>query len=191
MDAQELLQALRELTEKNRQQAIQFLGLKDEELLTRIRPESWNILECLEHLNRYGALYIPEIGNRIQASKYKRSESFRSSWLGNYFAESMLPKEKLNKMQTFKSMNPINADLDRTVIDTFIDQQGKLLDLLKLAATTNLTKVKTAISITRWIKLRLGDTFRVVIYHNLRHIVQAEKVLIDLKSGKEREKAEV
>ena len=123
MKAQELLQELQELTEKNRQQAIQFLELQDEELSTRIHRENWNILECLEHLNRYGTFYIPEIGNRIQASKHKRSESFKSSWLGNYFAESMLPKEKLDKMQTFKSMNPINADLDRTVIDTFIDQQ--------------------------------------------------------------------
>jgi hypothetical protein len=38
----------------------------------------------------------------------------------------MLPKEKLNKMKTFKDKNPLNAVLDKTVINKFIDQQIKL-----------------------------------------------------------------
>lgn len=42
----------------------------------------------------------------------------------------MLPKEKLNKMKTFKDKNPLNANLDKLIIDKFINQQIKLLDLL-------------------------------------------------------------
>ena len=38
-------------------------------------------------------------------------------------------------------------------------------------------KTKTAISISKLIKLRLGDTFRVLIYHNERHIKQAERAI--------------
>lgn len=40
----------------------------------------------------------------------------------------------------------------------------------------DLNKTKTAISISKWFKLKLGDTFKVVIYHNERHIAQARKV---------------
>lgn len=89
----------------------------------------------------------------------------------------MLPKEKLNKMKTIKSMNPVGSNLDKSVLDKFINQQKTLLELLKQAKKVNLTKTKTGISISKWIKLRLGDTFRVVIYHNLRHMIQAEKVV--------------
>ena len=88
----------------------------------------------------------------------------------------MLPKEKLNKMKTFKSMNPIGSNLDKTVLEKFLSQQKTLLELLQQAEKVSLTKNKTGISISKWIKLKLGDTFRIVIYHNLRHVIQAEKV---------------
>ena len=41
----------------------------------------------------------------------------------------------------------------------------------------DLNKTKTAISISKLIKLKIGDTFRVVVYHNERHLIQAEKIL--------------
>ena len=55
--------------------------------------------------------------------------------------------------------------------------RDRLLEVLEKSSTLNLSKIKTAISISNWIKLRLGDTFRVLIYHNYRHMVQAEKIL--------------
>ena len=42
------------------------------------------------------------------------------------------------------------------------------------------TKTKTAISISKLMKLRLGDTFRFVTAHNERHLLQAENVLKDI-----------
>ena len=103
-------------------------------------------------------------------------ENFKSGFLGNYFAKSMLPKEKLNKMKTFKDKNPIGSKLDKSTIDNFILQQEQILNLLEKAREVDLNKTKTAISISKWIKLKMGDTFRVVIYHNERHLVQANKI---------------
>lgn len=93
----------------------------------------------------------------------------------------MLPKEKLNKMKTFKDKNPIGSGLDKRTIERFINQQEQLLNLLDKSKEIDLNKIKTAISISKWIKLKLGDTFRVVIYHNDRHIVQANKILDEKK----------
>ena len=157
-----------------RVEALQGLSVK--ELNYKASSDSWSILECIEHLNRYGDFYLPEIGRCIRDSK-KGAEEFKSGWLGNYFAVSMLPKEKLNKMKTFKVMNPAGSKLDQSVIEKFLRQQDQMLELLNAAAKVSLTKNKTAISISKLIKLRLGDTLRVVIYHNQRHVVQAEKVL--------------
>jgi hypothetical protein len=128
-------------------------------------------------LNRYGEFYLPEIQTRINRSRSKPEKYFRSGLLGNYFANSMLPKEKLNKMKTFKVMNPIGSKLDIEVLDKFINQQRQTLDLLDSARNISLTKTRTSISISNLITLRLGDTFRVVVYHNQRHLKQASKVL--------------
>ena len=166
----------------------EFLKEKTEEALNyKVNPESWSVLECLEHLNLYGRFYLPEIKKSISAFPLRRGTEgednknyfdsvFKSGWLGNYFANSMLPKEKLKKMKTFKNMNPINSKLDKKVIDEFIDQQKEMLRLLEEARKVSLNKTRTAISISKLVKLKLGDTFRFVIYHNQRHMAQAQRI---------------
>ncbi len=182
MKVQQLLDELTEMTQKNKLEVQAFKKLPIEKLHLKQNAESWSVLECIEHLNRYGDFYIPEIKHRIEKSKHKKSETFKSGMLGNYFAKSMLPKEKGNKMKTFSSMNPLHCSLDKSVLDTFIYQQEQIIALLQKSRSTDLSKVKTAISISKWIRLRLGDTFRVVVYHNVRHLIQAKNTLSLLAS---------
>ena len=177
ISTENLINELVELTHEHLAFAESLLLKTDAELNKRLTNESWSVLECLQHLNLYGNFYLPEIKNRIETSTTKPTPEFKSGWMGNYFAQSMLPKEKLNKMKAFKSMNPIHSSLSQTTVTVFIDQQKQLLDLLKASKNVNLNKIKTSISITSLIKLKLGDTFRFLIYHNKRHIVQAQKVL--------------
>ena len=180
MDKQKLLQELKDETLQNLNEVAFFKTLPIEKLNQKTTDKQWSILECLEHLNRYGRFYIPEISKRIKNNKYPNSTIFTSGILGEYFAKSMKPKEKLNKMKTFPSMNPHGSNLSIEVLEEFITQQNSLLELLNQAQLVNLTKIKTNISISKWIKLRLGDTLRVVIYHNSRHIIQAKKICNNL-----------
>lgn len=153
-------------------------SLTYEECNFKPNSDAWSILECIAHLNLYGDFYIPEIEKRIAASNYKGDKFFNSGWLGNYFANSMLPTGKLNKMKTFADKNPKGSVLDQvTTIKKFLSQQHQLLDLLRRSGEVSLKKTKTSISISKWIKLRLGDTLRVVIYHNQRHMKQIQNIL--------------
>ncbi|WET49634.1 DinB family protein [Chryseobacterium indologenes] len=172
-----LLEELKSKTGQHLQYAETLLLKPENELNSRMSSDSWSVLECLEHFNRYGDFYIPEISYRISSSTTPPKPDFKPGILGNYFAENMLPKEKLNKMRTLKAMNPIHSQLNKDVVDEFIKQQQQLLDLLEKARTVNLEKTKTAVSISKLITLKLGDTFRFVIYHNARHIAQAERIL--------------
>src|SRR5690606_40518190 len=103
---------------KNQTQSLiqQAEALKNRDLYSltwRNDPLSWNILECYEHLNRYGDFYLPQIASKIKQSSTKSEPFFKPGFLGNYFANSMLPKDKLNKMKTFKDKDPLNASLNR------------------------------------------------------------------------------
>jgi hypothetical protein len=177
MKSEELLNKLIKRTEENRDEAKSFKKLTASQLNFKESLESWSILECIEHLVRYGNFYLPEIGIQLDKSKHPKGDIYRTGFFGNYFANTMLPKEKVNKMKTFKSMNPIKSKIDVKVLDTFIQQQEKALKLLNSAKETDINKVKTAISITSLIRLRLGDTFKVVIFHNWRHLIQARKLI--------------
>lgn len=176
-----LLSDLTQRTQQNLQTAQAWLELPLEQLQYKPSTTAWSVLENVEHLNLYGDFYLPEMQQKMDNSKHKGATPiFKSSWLGNYFAKAMLPKEKLNTMKTFDDKNPNGSTLDKRVLEKFIAQQKETLQLLQQAAQVNLTKTKTGITISQWIRLRLGDTFRVVIYHNDRHRVQAANVLQQL-----------
>jgi len=171
-----LIEDLIERTRVIINQATKFNALSTGQLNWRVAKDSWSILECFEHLNLYGDFYIPEMAKRIKDSKSNAAEYFKSGIIGNYFAKSMLPNEQLKKMKTFKDKNPIGSTLDKTTIERFISQQKELLELLEQSRKKDLNKIKTGISISKLIKLKIGDTFRIVIYHNERHLVQAENI---------------
>ncbi len=177
---QALINELSQIVEKAITSAQGFKNLSPEQLNFKEDANSWSILECLEHLNLYGDFYLPEIETQIlkTPSTTANAEVFKSGWLGNYFANSMRPKAdgSVNKMKTFKDKDPAASNLPISTIDRFIKQQESLLNYLKQAQKLDLTKLKTGITLTKWIKLRLGDTLRFVVYHIERHMLQAGRV---------------
>lgn len=177
ISSEKLIENLLDQTHDNILQAIKFEALTEDNLHFRLKEESWTILECLEHLNLYGDFYIPEISKQIEKSKTKSEKYFKAGILGNYFAKMMQPIEFKKEIKTFKDKNPIGKQLDKSTITRFIKQQEQIILLLNASRNVDMNKIKTAISISKWINLKLGDTFKVVIYHNSRHILQANKIL--------------
>ena len=181
MQSEKLIQSLLEQTGQIINE-VEKLKTYDLQTLTwRENETSWNILECLEHLNLYGDFYLQQIESKIKNSNTKADDEFKSSLLGNYFAKSMLPKEKLNKMKTFRDKNPLNAKLDKMVINRFIDQQITLLELLNQSRKVSLNKVKIPTSISNLVRLKLGDTFQFFINHMIRHLNQINKIQTAMK----------
>ena len=79
----------------------------------------------------------------------------------------------MTKMQSPGDKVPSKSSYDKSIINDFIDQQKEFLDLLKKSENINLNKPKIRISISKFVKLKLGDALRVNIYHNERHVIQA------------------
>jgi len=84
---------------------------------------------------------------------------------------------KMKKMKSPKDKDPINSILSVLVIDRFLKQAEKLKLLLNQGRTVDLGKTRVPISLTKLIKLKLGDTYRFYVYHIERHIWQAQKNL--------------
>jgi len=174
-----LIQDLIQRTDVNITAAKNFKLLNLDKLNFKKEPKQWSILECLEHLNLYGDYYLVEIEKTMLANQKSSNPSlFKSGWLGNYFANMMLPQSngEVKKMKSPNDKNPVHSQLGITTIERFLKQQELLKKLLHQALQKDLTKLKTPISISKWVKLRLGDTFRFVVYHNQRHIKQAERI---------------
>lgn len=161
---------------------IQNLSL--EVLSTRVGEDSWNVLECFQHMNLYGSFYIEEIDHSVSNSKYPGSEYFKLFGLGNYSAKSMLPKKqgKVNMaMKTFPKMDPINTNLGKEVLIEFRSQMNQFLSLIERSKSVNLRKTKCRLTI-KWLQFNLGDTLRFMINHNQRHMIQVDRILNSIQS---------
>jgi hypothetical protein len=153
-------------------------------LLVQPAAGAWSVVQVLEHLNSYGRYYLLAIERSLQENK-PGVEFFKPGWLGDYFTRLMKPTEDgiiTNKMKSPKEHRP-SADLDIfPVINTFLEQQHYLLHLLEAARLKDIGSIRTPISISRFVRLKLGDTFRFLIAHEQRHFVQVYNTLAKVKT---------
>lgn len=139
----------------------------------------WNILQVLEHLNSYYSYYLPLIEVKTGNAGNQSCIDFTPGWLGAYFTRMMQPKDGIikKKMKAFKNHEPPDRLQAKNVIREFLQHQRKLIHLLQLAESRNLNKVRIPISLTRFITLKLGDTFNFIVAHNNRHRMQIKNIL--------------
>ncbi len=185
MQSEQLLSVLIEQTRQVMNQVERLKNYDLNSLTWRANETSWSILECIEHLNLYGEHYLPEIERKIKRATFKNEAIFKSGLLGGYFAKSMLPKGKLNTMKTFKDKNPLHTKLDKGVLDTFLNQQIKLLDLLHQSRNVSLNKTKIPTSISSMLRLKLGDTYQFYINHIIRHLNQIDRIKTQITNAQQ------
>lgn len=153
----------------------QFQNLDEQALNYKAHPEKWSIAEYIEHLNRYNAYYNPEIEHSIKHGKSTQKTDFQSSWLGKYCINMV--KNNPKKQKTLKHMNPANSQVDTAVLSLFLQNQEQLIDLIDKSTQVDWTKSKVRIEFAPFLKLRLGDALQFVVYHQERHIQQAQNIL--------------
>lgn len=56
-------------------------------------------------------------------------------------------------------MNPLDTKLDSVTLDIFLKQLHQALTMLEESKAVSLNKTKVSISISKHLKLKLGDTF--------------------------------
>ena len=176
-DKLELLNHLANQVDNHLQQALKnYQNLSNTILLKSSNTGGWSITECLAHLNFYGNYYLPLFEKGLQNSPENAYENtVKSSWLGRKCIESMNPETGKKKFRAFKSYIPTaNLNAQSTVAE-FINQQERILQILKIARTKDIQQIKIPISVAKFLKLNLGDALQFLIVHNERHIQQANR----------------
>lgn len=174
---------LNDLTQDVRRikEAAQFLSTADQNKLAYSPGEGrWSAVQAVEHLNAYNRHYLPLIEKELALITYDKNAWFTSGYWGERFTKMMKPTnvfEVKNKMKTMKKFSFPNSLHVETVLNEFLTAQDKLLSLLEQAKGKDLGKIHIPITLSKLIKFRLGDTFRFLIAHEQRHMIQARNTL--------------
>jgi hypothetical protein len=178
--AEDLLKDLKTDVENIKQAAGFFKEVDKTKLVYQPAEGKWSIVQVLEHLNAYGRFYIPAMEKAITEKKTARQAWFTAGFWGNFFTNSMKPKnvyEIKNKMKAAKAYSFSNSLNVETVLNEFNSQQDQLIRLLDMAQHVDLNAIRLPITISKVIRLKLGDVFRFLIAHEQRHLIQARNTL--------------
>ncbi|MDG1334057.1 MAG: DinB family protein [Crocinitomicaceae bacterium] len=187
MTTLELRTTLSEITNHNIQQATSWMSkLSEKQLNWRPNPGIWSIAEVLAHLNSYARYYHPAVQKKIETTRFKNvKEDFMSSPLGRSAWKSMKLGRLNNVKRKFKAPKGHNPSIDPDLVQgnelpNFLEQQQELLSIIDASMDVNVRKVKVPISISKIVRLRLGDALLFITYHNERHMQQ----ILNLKKHK-------
>jgi hypothetical protein len=164
-----------------------FPGLSSDQLNWREQADKWSIAECLLHLSYVVDYYFPATLKAIESAKARKSKpktTFTRGWLGHYYVN----KFRLNFDNQMKSMlespskyNPkrsSSSTLDgKEIVANFLKKQQTLHLMLQDAMLINLQTTRIHVVFWGLMSIQLGDMLKVLVYHNERHIVQAQRVL--------------
>ncbi len=180
MTTQELVDKLTVVTNQNLQNVEEnIMDLTSEQLNWRPNENTWSINDVLAHLNAYANYYHSAFLKKIESTRFTNTkEKFISSPLGRSAWKSMKLGNLKNIKRKFKAPKGYNPLIDKEIAEgdqrsIFKASQEELLNIIHRSSQVNMRRVKIPISISKAIRLRLGDALLFVIYHNERHVQQA------------------
>ena len=184
MTTAELIQTVSTITQENIDNINKHgRELSDAQLNWRPNPGVWSVADVLAHLNAYSNYYHPTFNKKIQNTRFRSTkEAFVSSPLGKSAWKSMKLGNAKNIKRKFKAQKGYNPTIDPTILtgkefDRFITHQTNLFTIFERAQTVNMKRVKIPISISKIVRLKLGDALLFVVYHNQRHVQQVLNIV--------------
>lgn len=157
-----------------------FLRLTDQQLEFQPAPGKWSIVEVFGHLNLSNDIYIRSILQRVTRAEDSPLDAFRSSWLGEWAYEKIVPRPDgtVLKMRSAKSVRPVRtAEGGKEVIETFLRACDAMDDILRHSATKDLRRIRVPFHFVPLLHFSLGETLRFLIAHNERHLLQAQRLV--------------
>ncbi len=162
-----------------------FSKLSAHQLNWKPNPTIWSLNEIFSHLNAYAVFYHRVMHDKIDKTRYKTPRiNFVSSPLGKSAWVSMKLGNARNVKRKFKAPSEYNPTqtpelVKEDALETLINNHNDFMGVIEKSVAVNLRKVKVPISVSKLVRLRLGDALLFVAYHNDRHMQQALNLLAE------------
>jgi DinB superfamily len=154
------------------------------DLVARLKPGSWSVAECLDHLKQTTRAFLPAILEAIaEAPKLTRNRRLRTGILSNLFIWNLNPPYRI-RFKVLPQLTPQNPDSE-TAWTGFVESQSQLLETLLSTAGLAIDEVRIKSPIYARISYNVHGAFRMLAAHQSRHIWQIERILktLDMRSA--------
>jgi len=81
------------------------------------------------------------------------------------------------KLKAPKRFQPAQSDISGSVINDFVDLQGKVVEKMKATEHLDLERIVITSPVSAAITYSLMDAYRIIVVHEQRHFQQAKRVM--------------
>ena len=155
-----------------------FGHLSPAQLNWKPSADRWSVGQCFDHLLTANKGYFPAIEDLLAGKK-------RTFWervpvlpglAGKLLIKSLEPSST-RKMKAPKHFEPAQSDITASVINDFVDQQGKIVEKMKATEHLDLERIVITSPAAAAITYSLMDAYRIIVVHEQRHFQQAKRVM--------------
>jgi hypothetical protein len=154
-------------------------ALSDARFTWQRAPESWSVVQCIDHLNATAREYLPMldegIADAIRRGLYNPGP-YAYNWIGRLMAWVVDPSTRI-RARAPKAFQPPVGRPRHDVMAAFRAYQVQYIDRLRQANGLDLARARVPSPVARWIRMPLGSGFAMMIAHERRHLQQARRVI--------------
>jgi hypothetical protein len=156
----------------------QFGGLSETQTNWKPSEEKWSIGECIEHLVVTHKLYNSKIKELqpIFEESGEGSLKFKHTFSGRMILKYVDPNTT-TRTKTFKVFKPSMKQTDTNIIRSFCEEVETMISFAGKLHGVDLIKLKISSPVTKLLRMNIGDALLINLYHDKRHLYQAEKIL--------------
>lgn len=155
-------------------------GLSEDRGTARVRPGSWSVAECLDHLataNRVYLLTMQGPANLANTRGRLRRGPAKPGWAGRLFIGSLEPPPKWwSKLKAPKKIRPRPSPPLAEAFAAFLASQADVRDFLRAYARLDLARIRFPNPFVKGVFFSLATGLHVIPAHERRHLLQAWQV---------------
>ena len=129
-------------------------------------PERWSVAQCFDHLLNTNKGYFPVIENVLAGQKptlWQRMPVL-PGLAGNLLLRYVDPAST-RKIKAPKNFQPAQSDISGSIINDFVDQQGKIVEKMNSTRHLDLERVIISSPVAAPITYSLMDAYRIIVIH--------------------------
>lgn len=151
--------------------------LSVEQLNWNPRPGSWSIGQCLEHLSVGNEMYCNAVANALEQRATGAVEKVTPRFFGRMFIRRFIePSENIRPAKAPKVVRP-SKQISPSVLDRFIASNETARELIYRARNHDVNRIRFRNPfVPGLLNFTVGTAFEILSKHDLRHLLQAERV---------------
>lgn len=161
-------------------------GLAPDDANRKPVPTRWSVAQCLEHVCIVTGAVLPGLDAaiaRARADGTMAEGPFRYGPVGRWFLAAQAPGSG-RAVPTVRRYAPSSSEVDlEAAVARFEAVHAAFTVALEAADGVHLARVRVASPVTKLLRLQAGIWFLALPVHALRHLAQAERVVVETRTS--------